>query len=178
MKRLMLAVAVLLCGCPEKKAEAPAPAPEKKAEAPAAAPAAEKKGDSIEKPGVAVTHRDVRLPEQSKDAECEFGGTLDLGELKPARTVFTLSKAACDAADFEAMKSVELKPGGFFAELFLPQGTVVNLCAFALDDKGQVIGTAAYAKNPVKLEGQGEVVTNPIEFKLAKVEPKAAPKGL
>jgi hypothetical protein len=179
MKRLTLLAVVALFGCPEEKKAAP-PAAEKKAEAPAApaAPAAEKKGDSIEKPGVVVTHRDVRMPEQNKDAECEFGGNVDVGELKPARIVFTLSKAACDAPDFEAMKKVDLKPGSFFAEVFMPQGSVVNVCAFALDDKGQQIGTASYEKNPVKLEGAGEVVTNPVELKLAKGEPKAAPKGL
>ena len=48
----------------------------------------------------------------------------------------------------------------------------------ALDDKGQEIGNATYAKNPVKFEGQGEVIFGDVALKLTPVKARPAPKGL
>lgn len=174
MRRALL-ISLVLCGCPEeKKTTAPvaaAPAPDA---AVAAAPAPE--ADA----GMVITKNVVPEPQPVPDAEVEFFGEVDTAKLKPARIVFLVTKGPCEATseELEVLEQMDVSPGKLFTEMFFPQGTVGNLCALALDAKGQQVGFAAHAKNPVTFQGEGEVEVKDVVLKLTSVKARAAPKGL
>lgn len=172
MRRALL-VSLVLCGCPEKKAEPPAPVAAPAPDA-AVAPAAE--ADA----GMVITQNVVPEPQPVQDAEVEFFGEVETGKLKPARIVFLVTKGPCEATseELEVLEQMDVSPGKLFTEMFFPQGTVANLCALALDAKGQQVGFAAHAKNPVTFEGEGEVEVKDVVLKLTSVKARAAPKGL
>jgi hypothetical protein len=150
MKRLLLVV--LLCGCPDEKKAVIAAAPV---------------------PDAAVA---APVP----DAAVEFFGTIDPGKLKPARIVFLVTRGPCEekSEELDVIEQQDVNPGKLFTEMFFPQGTVGHLCAVALDAKGKLIGFAAFAKNPVTFEGQGEVEVRDVDLKLTGVKARAAPKGM
>ena len=173
MRRALL-LSLVLCGCPEekKKTDAPvavAPAPDA---AVAPAPAADA--------GAVITQNVVPEPQPVPEAEVEFFGEVDTGKLKPARIVFLVTKGPCEATseELEVLEQMDVSPGKLFTEMFFPQGTVANLCALALDAKGQQVGFAAHAKNPVTFQGEGEVEIKDVVLKLTSVKARGAPKGL
>jgi hypothetical protein len=45
----------------------------------------------------------------------------------------------------------------FMVEVFVPQGSTGYLCGVALDEQDRVVGVASAEKNPMRLEGEGEV---------------------
>jgi hypothetical protein len=155
MKRL--ALALLLCACPDKKPE----------------------GYIKTLPdGGIVTRNPVPLPKpKNEKAEVEFAGTLDAGDVKGERFVFVFSKTPCDA-DLDVIDKQGIRPGVFSGEIFFAQGTKAHLCAVALDGQGQIIGLAAYTKNPVMLQGEGEIELKDLAMKLNAVAARPAPKGL
>ena len=155
MKRLV--AMVLLCGCPQKKE-------------PVVVPDA----------AVEVKANVVPAPQPPAPAEVEFTGNVNVGKLKPKRIIFVVARGPCLPAstELDVIEQTDVSPGKMFTEMFFPQGTVAHLCAVALDAKGRQIAHAAYAKNPVKLEGQGEVMVNDVELTLVAVKPRPAPKGL
>lgn len=167
MKQLLIGVLVL-CGCPEEKKPPPEPH--------AATPVAPAVVDA----GPVITKNVVPEPQPPAPAEVEFSGTVDTGKLEPARIVFLVTKGRCaaDAAELEVLEQQDVNAGRLFTEMFFPQRTVANLCAVALDGKGQLVGFAAYAKNPVTFEGEGEVEVKDVELKLQSVKARAAPKGM
>ena len=173
MKRA-LAVTLFLCACPaEKKSEEHAAAPVVvDSGPPPAAPVADA--------GPVITKNVVPEPQPPAPVEVEFTGDIDVGKLKPARIVFVVSKSPCEATseELEVLEQQDVNAGKLFTEMFFPQGTVANLCAIALDAKGQQVGFAAHAKNPVTLQGEGEVEIKDVVLKLASVKARAAPKGM
>jgi hypothetical protein len=173
MRRALL-VSLLLCGCPDEKktADAPVAAPDAAVAAVAPAPVADA--------GVVITQNVVPEPQPVPDAEVEFFGEVETGKLKPARIVFVVTKGPCEATseELEVLEQIDVNPGKLFTEMFFPQGTVANLCALALDAKGQQVGFAAHAKNPVTFQGEGEVEVKDVVLKLTSVKARAAPKGL
>jgi len=171
MKRALL-TCLLLCACPDEKKTviAAAPVPDAAvAAAPAPAPDA-----------AVITQNVVPEPQPTPDAEVEFFGTVEVGKLKPARIVFLVTRGPCEATseELDVMEQQDVNPGQLFTEMFFPQGTVGHLCAVALDAKGQQVGFAAFAKNPVTFEGQGEVEVKDVVLKLSSVKARAAPKGM
>ena len=120
-------------------------------------------------------------PPKGPPAECEFFGEVRLaGELKPARIVFAVTKSPCtaDAADPGVLMHAEAQPGKLFHEFFFPQGSTGYACAYALDDKGQVIGHAAHAQGQLSFQGTGEVEFRNVTLELAAVPARPAPPGL
>jgi hypothetical protein len=164
---------LLLLGCPEEKKAEPMKAP-----APDAAAAPEAKAPPPD--AAVVTENVVPAPQPEPDAEVEFFGDVDPGKLKPARIVFLVTKGPCEATseELEVIEQTDVSPGKLFTEMFFPQGTVAHLCAVALDAKGKQVGFAAYAKNPVTFQGQGEVEVKDVVLKLTSVKARAAPKGM
>jgi hypothetical protein len=161
MKRLLLGL--LLCGCPSEK--------EKDKKLPEGVVRVLPDGGLVTKNPV------VPLPQKTSNAEVEFEGDLDPGGLTPARVVVVFSKTAC-SGDLDVIQKEDVKPGHFAGELFFPQGTLAHICALGLDAKGEVIGIGTHEKNPVSLQGDGEVVVSNIKLKLAGVQARQAPKGL
>jgi hypothetical protein len=148
---------LLLCACPDKKPE----------------------GYIKTLPdGGVVTRNPVALPKvKPEKAEVEFAGTLDAGDVKADRYVIVFSKTPCDA-DLDVIDKQGIKPGVFSGEIFFAQGTKAHLCGVALDGQGQIVGLAAYTKNPVMLAGEGEIEFKDISLKLNAVGARPAPKGL
>lgn len=145
-----VAVVLLLSGCPKKDKEARGSDPE------------------AEKP-------------KGKPAEVEFFGWVKPGKVTPARTIFVAQAEPCRPVPHEVHPygKTELTAEKLFAEYWPEQGTVGHLCAFGLDEKGQVIAAASYAKNPVTFEGEGEVIFDHVELELKALDvPMPAPKGL
>ncbi len=145
---------------------APAPAPAPAAPAPDAA--------------VVITQNVVPEPQPPPAAEVEFFGTVETGKLKPSRIVFVVARGPCEATseELDVIEQTDVSPGKLFTEMFFPQGTVGHLCAIALDAKGQQVGFAAFAKNPVTFQGEGEVEVKDVVLKLSSVKARAAPKGM
>jgi hypothetical protein len=108
-------------------------------------------------------------PDPNKAAEVEF-----TGEWKSSVTAktyyFVLQKDPCQpmTANTTTYGATSLaKPGPLFAEFFVPQGTLAHVCLFAKDEAGKVVGVASYDKNPVRLEGRGEIVVGPLSLIVA-----------
>jgi hypothetical protein len=158
MKRALCLL--LLCACPEKKVEAPAPPP------PPPAPVARANV--------------VPEPQPEAPAEVEFMGNVSKGKVAAARLVFVVARGPCtaDSTELDVIEQTDVSEGKLFSEMFFPQGTVAHLCLVALDAKGQQVGHAGYPKNPVTLQGQGEVMVTDLELSLAPVKARPAPKGL
>ena len=146
-----LVVALLaLAACPRKKEEAPSP------------------------PAAAVAPK-------PKTAEVEFFGTFKPGTVKAARAVFVAMQEPCSPLPAEAhlygQKDIDVDK--LFAEFFPPQGSKGYLCVYGLDAAGKVVGWAAFAKNPVTFQGEGEVVIDHIDVTLEPLaEATALPKGI
>lgn len=115
-----------------------------------------------------------------KTAECEFFGTLAPGKVKAAKTVFVVMKEPCSPlpAEIHLYGQAEFQEK-LFAEFYVPQGSQGHLCIFGLDESGKIVGWAAYAKNPVSMAGEGEVIFDHIDLTLEPLAaPVAAPKGM
>ncbi len=159
------AALLVVAGCPEKK-EPPRASP---APAPVAAPA-----PAVPKPVEEPLIKDA-------PAEVELFGTLETGKVSARRYFVYVSQKPCEEADATLLGATEHPAGSareFFLEIFVPQGTQGHVCAAAVDEKGQQVGLAAYAKNPVVMQGQGEVIFKDVALTLAPVKARAAPKGL
>jgi hypothetical protein len=108
-------------------------------------------------------------PDPDKAAEVEFTG--DWKSTVTAKVYyFVLQKDPCQpmTANTTTYGATPLaKPGPLFAEFFVPQGTLAHVCLFAKDEAGKVVGVASYEKNPVRLEGRGEIVVGPLSLVVA-----------
>lgn len=171
MRKLPL-VLLLLTGCPDEKKPVIAAAGVPAAAVGAPAPAADA--------AVVITQNVVPEPQPPAAAEVEFFGTVEAGKLKPARIVFLVTKGPCEASseELEVIEQTDVNAGPLFTEMFFPQGTVGHLCAVALDAKGRQVGFAAFAKNPVTFQGEGEVEVRDVVLKLTAVKARPAPKGM
>jgi hypothetical protein len=146
----LVVVSLCLCACP-KKEEAAAPA------APAPAPV-----------------------KKDRPAEVEFFGSVKPGALKPAKLVFVAQAEPCTPvpAEVHLIGKTELTAERLFAEYWPAQGTKGHVCAFGLDDKGQIIGAAGDARSPFTFQGDGEIIVDQIALELKALDaPVAAPKG-
>lgn len=144
----------------------------KKDEAPPAAPPASPKAAAATPP--------KQPPAPAMPAEVELSGTLT-AKTKAPRYLIYVSKDPCSAAkEVTPYGSTNLTAeGGFFLEIFVPQGTVASLCAVALDAGGNVTAVASYEKNPLTLKGEGEILVKDATLALEDLQaPVAAPKGL
>ena len=141
---------LVLTACPKKKEE---PAPE------------------VPKPPAA----------KAKTAEVEFFGTFSKGTTQVAKAVFVTMQEPCSPVPAEAhlFGQMELDSEKIFAEFFPPQGSKGHVCAFGLSSDGQVVAFAAYAKNPVTFQGEGEVIVDHVDLKLEPLAvPAPLPKGM
>jgi hypothetical protein len=105
-------------------------------------------------------------------AECEFIGDWSPGEVKAAKVIFTVQNEPCLPVPEKPTRhgeSVLTTPGKFFTELFVAQGTMGHVCLYGLDERGKVVGAAAWEKNPTKMEGQDDLVFPDIKLTLQKV---------
>jgi len=112
-------------------------------------------------------------PGPSKEVECEFVGTWKPLDPPPAAVSFVVQLEPCLPVPATPTRLGEEKlqqPGNFFAEFFITRGSKAHLCVYATDEKGAVVAAAAYAKNPVTFEGEGEFVTRHIDVELAPVK--------
>lgn len=112
------------------------------------------------------------LPGPAKEVEAEFVGTWKPLDPPAAAVTFTVQLEPCLPVPQKPTRLGEEKlvqPGNFFAEFFLDRGTRGHLCVYATDERGKVVGAAAYPKNPVTFEGDGEFVTRGIDVELKPV---------
>ena len=66
----------------------------------------------------------------------------------------------------------------YFIEVFVPQGSTGHVCAWALKD-GKVLAFGTTPRNPLKMQGMGEVMFTDLELPLQPVSPPVkAPAGL
>jgi hypothetical protein len=106
------------------------------------------------------------------DAEIEMIGEWQPGKVKAKAVVFVAQPDPCMPVPETTKRLGEAnltKPGAFFAEFFIPQGTKGHLCAYATDKKGRIVGAAAYAKNPVLFQGAGDIIIRDIDLQLRPV---------
>lgn len=171
MKTRALWLCLLLAACPKEEkneehaatavvAAAPKPAPD--AAVAEAAPAA------------------PETPPPLAQLEVGFSGKIDPGKLKAERLVFVVAKSTFDAKAeaLEVLEQQDVSAGDLFTEMQFDPGTVANLYALAFDKKGQMVGFAAHAKNPVTFEGEGKVELKDLDLKLTSVKARPAPKGM
>ena len=120
-------------------------------------------------------------PQKAKPAEIEFFGSVAPGKTKPAKIFFFASQEPCIPvpAEVHLFGKTELTQEKLFAEYWPPQGSQAHLCAYGLDASGRVMAAAAFGKNPVTLQGEGDVLLSHIDLTLESLpEPVAAPKGM
>lgn len=120
-------------------------------------------------------------PAKVKTAEVEFFGTFSRGTTTVARSIFVAMQEPCSPVPAEAhlYGQVELTEDKIFAEFFPAQGSKGHLCAFGIDADGKVVAFAAFGKNPVTFQGEGEVIVDHIDLKLEPLAgPAALPKGM
>lgn len=113
------------------------------------------------------------LPGPAKEVECEFVGTWKPLDPPPAAVTFVVQLEPCLPVPAKPTRLGAEKlaqPGNFFAEFFITRGTQGHLCVYATDAGGAVVAAAAYAKNPVTFDGEGEFVTRHIDVELAPVK--------
>ncbi len=150
---LFIAALVLLSGCPKKDE-----------------PKAVHKSEPV-----------AAAPKNTKTAEVEFFGSALPGKAtNVAKTVFVVMSEPCTPVPAEAhlVGKAEFKEK-IFAEFFPEQGTKAHLCVYGFDDKGAVVAVGAYEKNPVTLEGKGEVIFEHVDVTLEPLaSPASAPKGM
>lgn len=156
MRLRVLAVcsAVLALGCPKKEQ-----------------PAAEAKPAPTPTPAAAVK---AAPPAQ---AECEFTGSWSPGTTKAARYAFVAQGGPCrtGAAGAQLGSMSLAEPGSFFAEFFVPQGSTGHLCVFGYDPSGAIVAVGEPAGNPVRFEGEGEVMFTNLTVTVAALDPAAQP---
>ena len=114
-------------------------------------------------------------------AEVEFMGKVAYKLPGVTKAIFVAMKEPCSPvpAEPQLFGHSEVTQEQLFAEFFPPQGTVAHLCVYGFDAAGQVVAAAAYAKNPVTIQGSGEVIFPALDLKLEPLAtPTAAPKGL
>ena len=120
-------------------------------------------------------------PAKPSTAEVEFFGTLSAGKTQVAKSVFVVMQEPCSPVPAEAHVIGQKPVDGekIFAEFFPSQGSRGHLCAFGLDAAGKVVAFAAYGKNPVTFQGQGEVIIDHVDLTLEPLADAAAlPKGM
>jgi hypothetical protein len=121
-------------------------------------------------------------PQMPTEAEVEVIGKLT-GVLPETDLRVTVAKKPCSASDSGEPYGVErLKNLGptspFFIEVFVPQGSTGHVCAYALKD-GKVLAFGTSARNPITMQGMGEVMFTDMELPLQPVSPPVkAPAGL
>lgn len=118
------------------------------------------------------------------EAEVEFMGQVTAKGLKAKQYLIFISKQPCDlkAATVQHFGSTVIPYGdsqNFFIEVFVPQGATGYVCAAALDQDRRAIAQGTYEKNPLKMEGEGEVIFDQLHLQLQPTKaPVALPKGL
>jgi hypothetical protein len=104
-------------------------------------------------------------------AEVEIGGTVKRGTAKGELTAY-VTDGPCWQAASRSFGSVKPQPdGGFFIEVFVPQGTKLWVCAANAD--GTMSGQAD--KSPLEGRGVGEVNFSGITVALQKAKKVAPP---
>ena len=127
----------------------------------------------------------VRPPPPSQlpaEAEVEIIGKLT-GVPPETELRITVAKRPCSASDSGELFGVErtknLGPTSpYFIEVFVPQGSNGYACAYALKE-GKVVAFGTTPRNPLKMQGLGEVMFTELELPLQPVTPPVpAPAGL
>lgn len=116
----------------------------------------------------------------STPAEVEVMGAIT-GLPKDATAYLTVSKRPCAAEDAELDvfgREPTQNPASFFIEVFVPQGSEGWLCVYAIDKGNKLVAFGAGNKNPMKMQGHGEVMFTDTRVELKPVKARAAPKGL
>lgn len=151
------AVAAVSAGCPKKDA----------------APPAIDAGPPVVAPSIAPPSK----PAQPQTAECEFLGTWSQGSTSAAKYAFVAQTAPCTTTPAAAtLGTMPLSaPGSFFAEFFVPQGTTGHLCLFGYDASGAIVAVGEPAGNPVRFEGEGEVMFSGLNITVAAVPAAPTP---
>jgi hypothetical protein len=109
----------------------------------------------------------------AKRAEVEFVGQWARNGVEVASVEFVAQKEPCVPVPTKAT-TLGTHPftgaeGRFLAEFFVEQGTVGHACLYGKDAQGVIVAAAAYAKNPVTMQGEGEVVIGPMTLALSKL---------
>jgi hypothetical protein len=121
----------------------------------------------------------VQLP---AEAEVEIIGKMT-GAPPDTELRVTVAKRPCSATDagdlFGVERTKNLGPTSpYFIEVFVPQGSAGYACGYALRE-GKVVAFGTTPRNPLKMEGMGEVMFTELELPLQPVTPPvAAPAGL
>jgi hypothetical protein len=111
--------------------------------------------------------------EHREKAEVEFIGTWSPGAVKAAKVLFVAQAEPCLPVPEKPTRygeTVLKTPGDFFDEYFIPQDSRGHLCLYGYDEAGQVVGAAAWEKNPLRFLGEGEIVFAGINLTLAEVK--------
>ena len=125
-------------------------------------------------PGCKRSEAPAPVPKPGQAAEVEATGKV----LPPGpHQVAFLSPAACTAVGpLLASNTTDQKTGGFFFEVYVPQGTRAFLCGARLEN-GKVTAIATDPRGLITLQGSGEVEVRG-ELTLQPVAPVTAPAEL
>ena len=128
----------------------------------------------------AVVDAGPPMPVAETPAEVEVLGVIT-GIPKDATVYISVSKKACKADDAELEvfgREQSLNPANFFIEVFVPQGSEGFLCVYALNKDNKLVAFGTGDKNPMKMQGHGEVMFPDTKVVLKPMKARAPPKGL
>lgn len=112
-------------------------------------------------------------PPPAKRAEVEFVGQWKRNGIESATVEFVAQKEPCLPIPAKpttlGTHPFTTPEGRFLAEFFVEQGTVGHACLYAKDAQGVIVAAASYEKNPVTMQGEGEVVIGPMTLELSKL---------
>lgn len=180
------AVCLVLSGCKEKVSDTSAVADAGAAKSMhAASPVNDT--PTHEKGSIAPTDKpseDHRTPDAGgvaavAQAEVEILGAIT-GVPDKSTTVVTVSKTECKANDAQLDvygKSDVMAPASFFIEVFVPQGSIGYLCVYSVRGE-EVVAFGTGDKNPMKMEGHGEVLFGGTKVALKPTSKWKAPYAL
>jgi len=170
MRAALVALALLVAGCPSSDTNKPAPQPAPPPP-PVAAPAVDAAAAAPAKP---------KLPER---AEVEMSGTLALPAGKTGEVEVWVTDGPCWTKDAHVVGRAGASTERWGVEVFVPQGTQLWVCARLAPKKGEKATLHAEA-GPFLGKGAGEVIFSqvalalkpgaPVEPPAARVEPPAA----
>lgn len=183
---LASAVCLVLSGCKEKVADTSAVVDAGAAKSMhAASPVNDT--PTHDKGSIAPTDKpseDQRAPDAGGAAAVALAEVEILGAITGApdksTTIVAVSKTECKANDAQLDlygKSDAMAKASFFIEVFVPQGATGYLCVYSLRG-GEVVAFGTGDKNPMKMEGHGEVLFGGTKVALKRTSKWKVPAAL
>jgi hypothetical protein len=127
-----------------------------------------------EKPTIDSTKPYVYPNAPPPQAEVEYSGQWVSNAVVVKEAKLQIQAEPC-ASKSEHLKVFESKvidgPGRLSGEIFVPQKTAVHFCLFGFDAQSKLVAIGNFSKNPIVLEGQGEVIVSDVVLSLQLLAP-------